>query len=327
MAVPANTTQTYTRVNIREDLGNVIYSISPVDTPVLTMAKKMTATGKLHEWNTDSLAAAAANKHIEGDDDAAEASAATVRPGNRCQILKKTASVAGSLEAVDSAGFKSQMAYQMQKRSKELKRDLEMALTQNQALVVGAAGTASEMAGMESWISTNVKAKRGTGSSNPGFNTGTGAVPAPTDPTNDDPIEEATFKTLIAQCWDNGGEPDVLIAGSFNRQGISAFDGIATLYRDTAPKLERASIMGSADIYVSDFSGQGGIKIMADRFMRAKTALLLDFEMLGVAYLRPFQTYELGKTGDNSKRTVMTECTLAVLNEAAHGKYIGLTTS
>tara|TARA_B100001123_G_C15026835_1_gene913774 strand:+ start:139 stop:294 length:156 start_codon:yes stop_codon:yes gene_type:complete len=49
MAVPANTTQTYTRVNIREDLGNVIYSISPVDTPVLTMAKKMTATGKLHE--------------------------------------------------------------------------------------------------------------------------------------------------------------------------------------------------------------------------------------------------------------------------------------
>ena len=211
--------------------------------------------------------------------------------------------------------------------SKELKRDLEMALTQIQALVVGAAGTASEMAGIESWLTSNVKAKRGAGSSNPGFNTSTGAVPAPTDPTNSDAIEEATFKTLIAQAWDNGGEPDVLIAGSFNRQGISAFDGIATLYRDTAPKLERASIMGSADIYVSDFSGQGGIKIMADRFMRAKTALLLDFEMLGVAYLRPFQTYELGKTGDNSKMSILTECTLQVSNEAAHGKYIGLTTS
>ena len=219
------------------------------------------------------------------------------------------------------------MAYQMQKRSKELKRDLEFAITQNAALAAGAAGVAAQMAGLESWISTNVKAKRGAGSNNPGFDPATGAVPAPTDPTNSDPIEEATFKSLIAQCWDNGGEPDVLITGSFNRQAISAFTGIATLYRDTAPGLDRASIMGSADIYVSDFSGPGGIKIMADRFMRAKTALLLDFEMLGVAYLRPFQTYELGKTGDNEKRTIMTECTLAVLNEKAHGKYIGLTTA
>ena len=327
MAVPTNTTQTYTRVNIREDLGDVIYSISPVDTPVLTMAKKMTATAKLHEWNTDSLANAAANKHVEGDDDAAVASAATVRPGNRTQIMKKTASVAGSLESVDSAGFKSQMAYQMQKRSKELKRDLEFALTQNAALAAGDASNAAQMAGLESWISTNVVAKREAGMANPGFDATNGSVAAPTDPTNSDAIEEPTFKSLIAECWESGGEPDVLIAGSFNRQAISGFSGIATLYRDTAPALDRASIMGSADIYVSDFSGQGGIKIMADRFMRAKTALLLDFEMLGVAYLRPFQTYELGKTGDNEKRTVMCEATLAVLNEAAHGKYVGLTTS
>jgi hypothetical protein len=221
---------------------------------------------------------------------------------------------------------------QMQKRSKELKRDLEFAITRNTALSAGGAGAASVMAGLESFISTNVKAKRIAGAVNPGFNSGNGSVAAPTDPTNDDPIEEPVFKTLIAQCWEGGGEPDVLITGSFNRQAVSGFDGIATMYRDAGAgsgpdRLKPAAIMATADIYVSDFSGTGGIKIMADRFMRPKTALLLDFEYLAVAYLRQMQTYELGKLGDNSQRTILCEATLQVTNEKAHGKYVGLTTA
>jgi hypothetical protein len=102
------------------------------------------------------------------------------------------------------------------------------------------------------------------------------------------------------------------------------------MYRDAGAgsgpdRLKPAAIMATADIYVSDFSGTGGIKIMADRFMRPKTALLLDFEYLAVAYLRQMQTYELGKLGDNSQRTILCEATLQVTNEKAHGKYVGLT--
>ena len=66
MAVPAQTVQTLTRTNMREDLEDAIYSLDPVATPILSMAKKMTATAKYHEWNTDELAAAASNKHVEG---------------------------------------------------------------------------------------------------------------------------------------------------------------------------------------------------------------------------------------------------------------------
>ncbi len=66
MAVPSNTVQTLTRTNMREDLENAIYSLDPVATPILSMAKKMTATAKYHEWNTDELANAASNKHVEG---------------------------------------------------------------------------------------------------------------------------------------------------------------------------------------------------------------------------------------------------------------------
>ena len=49
MAVPGNTVQSLTRTNKREDLANIISMIDPLATPVLTMAKKMTATAKYHE--------------------------------------------------------------------------------------------------------------------------------------------------------------------------------------------------------------------------------------------------------------------------------------
>ena len=328
MAVPAQTVQTLTRTNMREDLEDAIYSLDPVATPILSMAKKMTATAKYHEWNTDELAAAASNKHVEGDNDAADASTATVRPGNRLQILKKTASTSGSVASVDLAGTRSEMAYQMAKRSKELKRDLEFAISRNTGTVTGnGTNTAAQMAGIEAYITTNVEfANNNTGYAAGGFSNG--AVTAPTDPTSAAGVlAETKLTSLVASCWTNGAEPDVLITGAFNRQKVSTFDGIATLYRDTAPKIGPASIIASADIYVSDFSGQGGIKIMADRFMRPETVLLLDFEYLGVAYLRPMQSYELGKTGDSEQRTILCEATVQVSNEKAHGKILKCTTS
>jgi hypothetical protein len=140
----------------------------------------------------------------------------------------------------------------MAKRSKEIKRDLEATIGQNNAMVTGAAGTASQMAGIESYIATNV-AYGGTnaGAANPGWNAGNGTVAAPTDPNNTGNFVEQKLKDLVKLCWDNGGEPDVLIVGGVNRQKVSAFTGIASLYRDTAPKLGPASIIASADVYVN----------------------------------------------------------------------------
>ena len=139
----------------------------------------------------------------------------------------------------------------MAKRSKEIKRDLEATIGQNNAMVNGAAGTASQMAGIESYIATNV-AYGGTsaGAANPGYNAN-GTVVAPTDPNNTGNFTEPKLKELVKLAWDNGGEPDVLIVGGVNRQKVSAFTGIASLYRDTAPKLGPASIIASADVYVN----------------------------------------------------------------------------
>ena len=327
MAVPSNTTLTSGIAGIREDLTDAIYDISPIQTPFLSMAPRGKASARYTEWQVDSLAAAGANAHIEGDDSAADAAVATTRPGNRTQILKKTASVSGTTEAVNKAGRRSEMAYQLQKRSKEIKRDLEKALTGNSGTTSGSTTAAATMAGLESWLTSNiVYAGAQGGATTPGFSSG--AVGVPVDPTATGAFTESLMRNLVKSVFTNGGQADMMIVGPVNKQKVSQnFAGIATLYRDTAPKLGPASIIGAADVYVSDFSGNGGIKVIADIFSREQTALLVDFDYVEVAYLRPFMTESLAKTGDSEKRHILAEVTLKVLNQAAHGKVVGLTTS
>lgn len=327
MAVPSNTVLTPGITGIREDLADAIYDISPTKTPFLSMAPRGKARARYVEWQIDSLRAATTNAHIEGDDSTASARTATTRPGNRVQILKEVIAVSGTTEAVDKAGRRSEMAYQLQKASKEAKRDLEKALTGNSGTTSGSTTTAATMAGMESWLTSNiVYAAAQGGATTPGYSSS--AVAAPVDPTATGALTESNMRSLVLSCYQAGGEPDVMLLGPVNKQRASQnFAGIATLYRDTAPKMGPASIIGAADVYVSDFSGNGGIKIVADLFSREQTALLVDFDYVEVAYLRPWMTEQLAKTGDSEKRHLLTECTLVVRNQAAHGKIVGLTTS
>lgn len=328
MAVPTNTIVTAGVTGIREDLADAIYDISPIQTPFLSMAPRGKAQARYCEWQLDSLDAATTNAHIEGDDSAANAHTATTRPGNRVQILKKTVAVSGTTEAVNKAGRRSEMAYQLQKRSKEIKRDLEKALTGNSGTTSGSTTTAATMAGLESWLTSNIVYAGSSqgGATSPGYSSS--AVAAPVDPTATGALTESLMRSLVKSVFTSGGQADMMIVGPVNKQRVSQnFAGIATLYRDTAPKLGPASIIGAADVYVSDFSGNGGIKVIADLFSREQTALLIDFDYVEVAYLRPFMTEQLAKTGDSEKRHILTECTLKVLNQAAHGKIVGLTTS
>ena len=69
MAAPTGTFQTYQAVGDREDLADMIYDISPTETPFMSNASRGKAYNTFHEWQTDSLAAATAdNITIEGDD-------------------------------------------------------------------------------------------------------------------------------------------------------------------------------------------------------------------------------------------------------------------
>ena len=313
MAVVAGTMLTYDSVGNREDLSNVIYNISPEDTPFLSNAARMKATSTFTEWQTDSLAAAAANQAIQGDDASYTTPAPTVRVGNRCQISRKTLSVSGTQRAVTTAGREDEFEYQLAKRSAEIKRDMEFILTGNQASSAGSLTVAARLGSLEAWYTANTS--RGVNGTSGGFSSGN--VAAATDSTAGAlrTLTEAMLKLCIKNAWNEGGDPRMIMVGATNKQRISTFTGIATLYRDTAGK-KMASILGAADIYISDF---GEHKIVANRFSRGRTLHALDMDYWGVGYLRPFKTEKLAKTGDADKAMLLVEYTLVSKQESASG--------
>src|SRR5690625_4510623 len=157
MAQPSNTFSSYDAVGNREDLSDIIYDISPDATPLLSAIGKNKARGSLHEWQTDALAAADAdNAQIEGDEAVTDASAPTTRLNNYTQISSKVARVTGTQESVDKAGRRSEMAYQMAKRMKEIKTDVEARLLSNKAKVAGTDLVARQAAGLQTWIVDNL---------------------------------------------------------------------------------------------------------------------------------------------------------------------------
>lgn len=307
------TYKTYESVGNREDLTDVIYNISPTDTPFMSSVGKTKATAVYHEWQTDSLAAATtANAAIEGADASSATMSPTTRVGNRTQISQKTIQIAGTLESIDKAGRKSEKAYQLSKASAELKRDMEKILLSNQAAVTGDASTARKLGSLQAWLETNVD----LGTSGTAGSDGTTARVDGTDRN----FTETILKSVVKSCYENGGNPSVLMVTPTQKQVVSGFAGIAE-QRYQAPSNAPTTIVGAADVYLSDF---GTLSVVPNRFMTAEAdggeqAFVLDPEYAAIAYLRPFATNELSKTGDSEKTQLLVEYTLEVKNEAAHG--------
>ena len=165
MAILTNSLLTFSAIGNREDLSNTIFNIDPVETPFMGNIGKNKAEAVLHEWQTQALAAAAANAVIEGDDTTSSytftAATVTVRAANRCQISRKDVVVSGTQDAVSKAGRAKEIVYQMVLKNKELRRDMEFVLTNNQAPVTGNSTTARQLRPALSWYSTNVSAGSG----------------------------------------------------------------------------------------------------------------------------------------------------------------------
>jgi len=320
MAVHADTVIKYDIVGDREDLSDVIYDISPDDTPLFSKAGRGKATNTLHEWLNDELATGVStNAHLDGDDSETEASTQPTRTGNYTQISKKVAQVSGTSEALRKAGRKGELSRIMTRKMKELKLDMETSMFANLGANAGAAATARVSAGLGAIVKTNVDlAGDGT---NPVY-----VGNLPTDPRNDG--TQRAFTATILQnvqtlAWGNGGSPKVLYVGAFNKAAVSAFAGIATKTIEQS-KASPAVIVGSADVYVGEF---GNITVMPSRNSRTRDAWLIDHDYIAVDYLRPFHEEKLAKTGDSNKRHIVVEWTLKVSNEQAHGLAADLTTA
>jgi len=317
MAIVTNTFTSHSAVGIRESLADIISSISPEEVPFQSNVGSENVSNTYFEWQTDSLASTSTTPVIDGDDVSSfDATSATTRVGNYTHIRRRTTIVADNLAAQDLAGRNDELSYQIAKRGKELKRDIEATLTDNNAQVAGNSSTARETGGLGAWIATNENV--GTGG---GLATGNGTT-ARTDGTQRD-FTEAMLKDAMQQAFVSGGQPTILMVGPHNKTVVSGFAGIAA-QRYMAPSDSPTTIIGAADVYMSDF---GTLNVVANRFSRERDAWLLDPEYASVCYLRPIQNVELSKTGDASKSMVIAEFGLKVLNEAAHAVVADLNVS
>ena len=314
MSVPANTLQTYQSSYNAEDVSNIIMNISPIDTPLLTMAKKGTAEATYTEWPVESLSAVnSANATIEGDDATIDASTTPSRVGNYTQILQKTVSVTTTQNAIKKYGAKNEFARQKAKKGKELKRDIETTFFLNQARVVGAAGTAQKMRAMGSWLTTNVS--RGASGANGS------ATTAATDGTQRN-FTEALFKSVIVSAATNANDlPSVVMAGPANRANLSSqLSGNSTRFYEVAEGTLNASI----SVYRSDY---GPLKLVMNRFQRERDMWFINPDFMEIRYLEPLQYQDLATTGLSQKGQMWCNLTLAVLAEPAHGVLADLNTA
>ena len=316
MALPTNTFATYEAVGNREDLSDIIYRVDPTDTPFMTGAERTKATAVNHEWQTQALAAVDTGNYVlEGDDATTDAATPTVRLGNVCQISDKVARVTGTQQAVQHAGRDDELAYQEMLKGLELRRDMETLLVGvNIAKVTGSDSTARKTASILSWIKTNTS--KGAGGADPSAADGTGTR---TDGTQR-AFTEANLKAVLQSAWNSGGKPDTIMVGGFNKQVFSTFTGRASPIEDTKSK----KIVAAVDAYESDF---GRLKIVPNRFQRARDVLILQMDMWAVAYVRNMVSLELAKTGDSERRQILSEYALVARNEKASGGVFDLTTA
>jgi hypothetical protein len=320
MAIVTNTFTTFDAKGIREDLSNIITNIAPDETPYMSNIGRESISNSLFEFQTDTLAAAAANKQLEGDDVASfDAVVATVRMQNYAQISRKTIILSATEEVVNKAGRRSELAYQIAKRGSELKRDQEFTFLNGAVAAAGSTSVARGTASLGAFIKTNVDMQ--TNGVNPSYTT------LPTSARTDGNVRaftETILKNVIQQVWASGGTPKILMVGPVNKQRVSTFAGIASSRFNIDGGVKPATIIGAADVYVSDF---GNVQVVPNRLQRERDAWVLDPEYAKMTTLRPYQQIELAKTGDADKRMLIVEWGHKVTAENAHGLAADLTTS
>lgn len=308
MAALTNAYTTASAVGIREDLTDSIHRVDVEDTPFTSAIGTTSAKSTLHEWQTRALGALDTSNAIpEADVVSPAASTANVRISNVCQISRKDATVSGTLETVNKAGRDSEMALQMADRTIELRKDMEAIMLSNQAF---ANSTTRTLRGFEAWIRTN--ASRGSGGAdpaNPNVTPGTTA----TDGTRRAFTETLLLDTL-QEVYDAGGSVSMALMGSGQKRTASGFAGRAA----SQVMVGQNTIRQAAGLYDSDF---GTIKLTPHRYIRStgRTCYLVDPDNVKVAYLRKFVRFPLAKTADADTRVILSEYTLEMCNEKAHG--------
>jgi len=323
----AGTTDTFDLASLKESLDPVIWDLFPGDTYFQNTIDKTKVTNTQHQWVFDTLAAAANNKQIEGDEAGASTLVTAIRVSNYTQIARKVIVMSGSAQKVDTVG-QAPFGRAIMKAMKEYKRDVEFDLLGRQGSSAGATNTAAASGGACAWVwgasaaipgNTIYPSVAGTN----GNTTGTtpsyasAVVVGQTDGTTAaSSVVLADITSAAEMAWADGGEPDVIIASSAQKKYIDALTSLATRTVDIG-KADMLSIQNSANVIVTSF---GTFKVVMSRYLNTATTLLLQMDMWAMGQLRAPKVEDLAKTGDADKKLIVGEYTLIARNPFSSAK-------
>lgn len=298
MATITGVAKTYDLVGKKEDIEDIIYDISPTDTPFLSSIGSSKAKATVHQWQQDKLDAPAANKAVEGAAaGTASATDTTIKSANT-QIFKKVVEVSGTAQSIGLYGRADELARLVAKKGKELKRDIEYAMVgAGQAGTAGNGSTARELTSAQNQISAATTNTNGTNRA----------------------FTETILLDVMQKVFTAGGMPNQLQVTPSHSLIVAGFAAASGRTRDLGVQKK---VVNSVDLYVSPF---GEVAVVPNRFLNANTALVLDTEYWSRAVLRPMQTIVLAKDGDSDKRMMVTELTLVCENDEASGLANALT--
>lgn len=309
--------------NIREDLGNVIFNVTPFMTPFTSGIAQTKATADNHEWLTDTYAASVSdNAAIEAEVVGSSEGSERTRKGNYVQIATKGVTVTKKAEMFDRAGVPGkEMAYQLMKKGKELQMDVEKQVLSNQIKVIPTNAAAGVSATVSSWIFSN-QVVSGTGGVE---NTASTGLTKPT-PGTSEAMTQANLDSLLDGVWDNSGDfSSAKIMGSAGtistlRNNAEVSKGIST---DVTTNAADGEIINRVAVYVSQF---GPIAVVPNKHMPADTLYVLDYSTWGLAFAGGKKIHTTDIATQASAEQKLLECyyTLEARSEEANAAYYAI---
>ena len=283
----------YGDTSIKEDVMDIIFQITPEDTPFFNMIGSSDANSPKHEWQVRSLTTRSDNAQVEGHTFSFAAPVLPTRVSNFTQIIEKTARVSGSSQASARYAISNLVADQIEQRMVEWKTDTEHALLRGSSASGNASDTARRMDGLLNAVSTNLTA----------FASGI-------------TLGETELNDLLESVWNSGGKPRDALVNGFLKRRISSFSGNAQKRFDQSAK----EVVNTIAIYESDFST---VAVQLSRDIpsgtNANSLVVLDRDMFAKAWLRTPTTERVAKVADSIDTVIQGEVTLEYGNEAAAG--------
>jgi hypothetical protein len=300
--VTASKFATFDQIGQAEDVSDVISTLTPTETPFLTAIGSKSTNASTFEWQEDSLAAVAVNANVEGADAPAASMTATTMRSNYHQLFMKTVSVTGKAEAIRTYGRASELAYQLGKKGKEIKRDLEHALIGlDTAKTAGSDGvSASKFASAYQLINSGVT------------NSNSGTPRA---------FSEAILIDVLKKVWTANGDVKLLMIKPADAE-IVANMAFKTQGTD-APARTRdlgngSKVVNCVNVYMGPLNQT--VEVQVNRYIKTTEALAYDPSNWKIVWLRKWRKEPLAKTGDSEKFMLLGECSLWHSNFDASGR-------